>query len=172
MEKTSVNLCENCPIEQDCCKHLTGLKLTEPEFNELFAPYRNLLTIRLNGPVYEISVKNGGSCPHWKNGCTVYSKRAVECRLFPYTMNQIKISRGKVDISYHSRTNCPFKKQLLMPRSEAEILISSFAEEAFGKGASIKIQYESRWFRVKSFVTKFSRIKRFAMRKIGGIRSS
>ena len=166
MDNASVNLCENCPIEQDCCKHLTGLKLTDREFNELFVPYRDLMTIRMIGPIYEISIKDAGPCPRWKNGCSVYPRRAVECRLFPYTMNQIEISGKKVSISYHSRTNCPFKGELLMPRNRAEKLIRSFAEEAFGKDASIKIRYESQWFRVGNFLARFFRIKRFIRRKI------
>ncbi len=43
MENAPVNLCEKCPIGQNCCNHLTGLKLTEREFNELFTRRRDLL---------------------------------------------------------------------------------------------------------------------------------
>ena len=165
MENTSVNLCEKCPIEQDCCRHLTGLKLTGREFEELFAPYQNLLTVRKIGPVHEISINNRGPCPHWLNGCAVYEKRAVECRLFPYTINEIKMDRKRVTLTYHARTRCPFKNELLPFRKEAEEMIHTFAREAFGEGVSVKIKYESGFYRAKSTVPKLRRIGSFVKRK-------
>ncbi len=162
--KQTDNLCAVCPIEQDCCTHLTGLKLTKKEFNDLFAPFKDQLKIRKIGPVYEISIKGEGTCPYWENGCTVYEKRSIEARLFPYTMNDIRITRNKIRISYHSRTNCPFMERLLPSREEAEALILAFAREAFGPEIPVVITYENEFYRAKQAFSKLGHAGRFLKR--------
>ncbi len=166
-ERIPENVCDACPIEQDCCTHLSGLKLTEPEFQRLFASFREQLRIRRIGPIYAISVKNHGSCPNWKGRCSVYANRAVECKLFPYTIGHIRIGKKRVRISYHSRTNCPFKSRLLSSREEAEALISSFAREAFGSVQPVKIEYETAVVRFLDVLAKVQGIGLFFKRKAG-----
>lgn len=141
------NPCARCSTGQSCCSSLTNLRVTESEYERLFARRRAGLTIQRDGPIYRISAKQGRTCPHWNNGCGVYGDRPVECRLYPYTIGEVWIWHRWVLVTFHSRpTGCPNTELLLMPRGEARKLLSSFAREGFGETCRVYVTYETPIF--------------------------
>ena len=146
---TCDNPCSTCSIHQDCCTHLSGLRVTKTEFERCFVPHTELLEIEQEGPVLVLTPKNGAACPNWQGGgCAVYENRPRECRLFPFTLFVRKPSDGLVSLGYHSDTNCPLKAMLLPSEAEARAIVASFGEEAF-TDAQLQITPEStfEWLR-------------------------
>lgn len=126
------NPCATCSIDQDCCTHLSGLRVTEAEFQRCFSSHVDLLHIEREGPVLVLTPKDGAACPNWqKGGCAVYDDRPRECRLFPFTLFVRKQGADLVSIGYHSDTRCPLKQALIAPDAEARAIVANFGEEAF-----------------------------------------
>lgn len=136
------NPCLACNIDQDCCKRLTGLKLTDVEYTRHFEHHHSKLAIKRIGKIYEVSTKDGGQCPNWQGQCTVYETRPVECSLFPYTIGQIVEREDHTLFTLHSRTTCPLKHELIVPEVEARRMVRSFAEDAYGKNHKVRIVEE------------------------------
>ena len=148
MDSSNNNMCNKCSIKQDCCRNLSGLRLSEIEYKQHFAKHSANLEVRQDGRLFMVSAKDGYSCPNWiSDQCTVYADRPMECRLFPYTTGKIIHSGNRVNISFHSRTQCPNKEILLMSKAEAKGMLWSFFRRAFRDVDKIKIDYE--WFYIK-----------------------
>ena len=156
MSSTNTNLCINCSIGK-CCRNLSGLKLSEFEYQKLFAEHSDHIKAEQYAGLYVVSVKKGHPCPYWKDDqCTIYADRPMECRLFPYTLGRVFHRGNRVNITYHSRTKCPDKKLLLMSKADANVMILSFARSVYGDDVKITLEYErfyARWkFRITSLV--------------------
>ncbi len=134
MNEYTENRCSGCSTNQHCCRNLESLRLTRSEYFDHFADYRAALIVRETYGIYMVSAKKGQSCPHWDGACRIYEKRPIECRLYPYTINNLWKWRRHVFITFHSRTECPFKERLLIPQGKAEKMVAEFTEEAFGNG--------------------------------------
>jgi Fe-S-cluster containining protein len=148
------NPCFSCLIEQECCRKLRFLRLTKSEYMQHFAQQQEKIIIQDCDETYLVSSKEGQTCPHFRNDiCTIYADRPIECRLFPYTLGSINKENNCVAITYHERTLCPNKENLLMPDKEARKLILSFAHEAFTDKYTFEVKRES-------FLTKWMTILR------------
>lgn len=67
-----------------------------------------------------LSVRPGYNCPHLNEQmlCTIYDSRPVECRIFPYTVNQTYQMGSVVLFTYHGKTPCSRKKELFPSHRE------------------------------------------------------
>jgi len=140
---TFENLCAGC--NQSCCVGLSYLRLTVPEYERLFAQHREELIVKNNKLYYVIFTKEGHECPYFQNGaCSIYDERPIECRLFPYSLRDIELYSGnKVLVTFHARTSCPRKKEMLSSRKKAKELLYSFAQEIGGDNCVVKVKYDS-----------------------------
>jgi len=160
VSETKYNACNKCSIDQACCSNLSGLRVSEKEYRQLFAKHIDKIEVEQSGRIYSISGKNGSSCPNWVNKqCAVYVDRPMECSLFPYTIGRIVHKGNRVNITYHSRTRCPEKKVLLISKAEANKMLFAFAESAFSDAEIIKIEYEWLFTRLKNKITSFITIR-------------
>lgn len=149
MSESVSNPCAACSIHQDCCRHLTGLRLTEIEFDRCFARHATALVIEREGPLYVVSQRGGEACPNWHDGgCSVYDDRPRECRLFPFTMYSDVKADSSVTLRVHSDTRCPLKSDLLGDRELALQLVRRFAEEAYGGAPAAHVRHERRIERI------------------------
>lgn len=141
----TANPCLSCTIGQDCCSHLSGLRVSRREFDRCFAQHEARMVVGRDGPLWVVSALNGGPCPNWSDrGCSVYEQRPMECRLFPYTIYTRSRTADSVSIAFHSDTRCPLKDQLRMPRPAAKRMIAEFCRDAFPP-ALIEVRAET-WF--------------------------
>lgn len=140
--------CASCTIGQDCCTHLSGLRITEVEFARCFAPHADKLLIERDGPIYVITPKSG-ICPNWgQGGCRVYDVRPRDCRLFPFTLFVRRRENDRLSLGYHSDTHCPLKNRLLPSGDEAEEILRGFGREAV-PGATIEVARETGFEQLK-----------------------
>lgn len=161
MNESLDNPCLTCSIGQDCCRKLSGLKLTESEYKQHFAIHREKLEVRQDGQIYVVSSKEGHACPHWSNNqCTVYDERPIECRLFPYTIGVIDRKQGHVLLSFHARTGCPNKKELLVSEDKAKEMVFLFARNAFGGKCIVEIEHEMLLTALKSKLKRLMKLLR------------
>ncbi len=143
MDVLQPNPCAACTIGQDCCNHLTGLRLTQLEFDRCFKHHADDIIVEREGPLFVVSQKHGEACPNWQDGgCSVYDDRPRECALFPHTL-YVKQQGDAYAVRVHADTNCPLKAQLRSSPDEAEQLAREFAQEAFGDDANIQVQTET-----------------------------
>ncbi len=153
MVESSNNPCYSCSIKQYCCRNLKCLKLTELEYKRYFARHRKKLEVRRYDKVYLVSSKIGESCPYLcANKCIIYDNRPIECRLFPYTIGVVHSEQGRVLLSFHDRTICPNKKELLVSKDEAKAMVYSFARDEFGDEYVVKVKRESLLTRFEFFL--------------------
>ncbi|MBC8354830.1 MAG: hypothetical protein H8E66_22870 [Planctomycetes bacterium] len=144
MDVTQSNPCTGCTIDQDCCTHLSGLRLTQLEFNRCFKQHTDQIVVEREGPLVVVSQQEGATCPNWQNdGCAVYDARPRECTLFPHTLYVQQHRDDSVSVHVHSDTQCPLKAQLRSSQQEAEQLAREFAEEAFGAATPIRVNHET-----------------------------
>lgn len=137
-----------CTIDQDCCNHLCGLRLTQIEFDRCFRHHDDDIVVERDGPLYIVSQRDGNACPNWQDGgCKVYDQRPRECALFPHTL-YVRLHHNVVSVRVHSDTKCPLKAQLISSQSEAAALANEFAREAFGDQARIRVGSETKWQRL------------------------
>ncbi len=142
METSFDNPCVTCSIGQDCCKNLSGLMLTESEYEQHFARHRETMLVEKKGPMYEVSVKDGKPCPYWNDGCEIYTDRPMDCRLFPYCIDSINHDHGRLLLTVNSQTPCPQKSKLLLPEGEVVAMVSSFARGVFGNDSVVEVEVE------------------------------
>ena len=145
MNIVQTNPCAACTIDQDCCTHLSGLRLTQIEFDRCFQQHADEIAVEREGPLFVVSQRDGAACPNWQGGgCAVYDVRPRECALFPHTL-YVQQRGDEISVRVHSDTRCPLKAQLLGSGQAAEQLARQFAEEAFGKHARIRVGQETVW---------------------------
>lgn len=145
MNITQTNPCAACTIDQDCCKHLSGLRLTQIEFNRCFKQHGDEIVVEREGPLFVLSQRDGAACPNWQEGgCAVYDVRPRECALFPQTL-YVQQRGDAISIRVHSDTCCPLKAQLISSERVGEQIAREFAEEAFGENSRIRVGYETAW---------------------------
>ena len=150
MDSSNINVCIKCSIGQDCCRNLFGLRLSENEYKQHFARHSDSLEVRQDTRLYFVSAKEGYSCPNWVGDqCAIYTDRPMECRFFPYTIGKIIHKGNRVDITFHSRTPCPKKKILLMPKAEANEMLVSFARSVFSDVDKINVEHEWLFTKLK-----------------------
>ena len=151
MQTVPPNPCAACTIDQDCCTRLSGLRLTQIEFDRCFAHHAGEIDVEREGPLLVVSQRDGAACPNWQEGgCAVYDARPRECALFPHTLYVPPSRRDTVSIRVHSDTCCPLKAELIGSQQSAEQLAREFAAEAFGNGVPIRVTRETagqRWWR-------------------------
>jgi len=141
------NPCARCTINMGCCRTLWGLRLSEAEFQQHFADYREKFDVSRQGPIRRISVKKGYTCPHFENGCRVYAERPIECRLYPHTIGKVWTFGKRVLITYNTfRSDCPFCEELKIPDTEAADMVAQFAKNTFGDGYRINVWPETYLF--------------------------
>lgn len=155
MSKHTENHCSDCSTNQNCCNRLEGLRLTRAEYRKNFADHHAVLVVRQTGKIYRVSARNGQSCPHWAGECRIYDKRPIECQLYPYTISKLCEWRRHAFITFHSRTKCPFKERLLIPRDDAKRMVAEFAREAFGSGCIPHVYHEPLFLGLISKISCF-----------------
>lgn len=150
MGSGNTNVCSRCIIGQDCCRNLSGLKLSENEYEQHFAKHSENLEVRQENNLYVVSAIDGKPCPNWiDDQCSIYIDRPMECRLFPYTLGKIIHHGNRINITFHSHTQCPEKKTLLMSKAEANGMILSFARSVFPDADKIISEHEWLFTKLK-----------------------
>ena len=142
------NPCLKCSIDQGCCTHLSGLRVNQAEFDRCFASHQDKLSIEREGPLFKISVHDGGACPNWKDQCAVYEDRPMECRLFPHTIGSV-FDGETLLLTVHKRTDCPLKKELAMGDQAAVEMVEQFARETVGPERAYRVVLDAGATRLK-----------------------
>lgn len=156
MDSANINVCIKCSIGQYCCRNLIELRLSKIEYKQHFAKHSDNLEVRQDTGIYIVSSKEEFSCPKWVGEkCTIYEDRPMECRLFPYTIGRIIQKGNRINITFHSRTPCPMKGTLLMPKVEATRMLMSFARSVFSNVDKINIEHEWLFTRLKYKILRF-----------------
>jgi Fe-S-cluster containining protein len=157
------NPCAGC--QSNCCCDLRKLKLSPSEYQRVYERFRTQFEVVRKGALYELSMHAGKNCPHWDErvNCTMYESRPVECRLFPYTVNQTYKAGPLVLFTYHGKTPCPRKANGLFPaHKEARRLVRSLARDTYGSGKMYWVCYESLLYRAFGKLTRILCLKKIA----------
>lgn len=165
MKPETDNPCADCP--ENCCRSLRKLKLSPTEYERVYAVFRENFDIERKGLLYELTMHKGVNCPHLgdQDLCTVYKTRPVECRLFPYTVNQTYCIGPLIWFTYHGRTPCPRKNNGLFPsHREARKWIHRLATETYGARKIYFVFYEGTGYRLLSKLSRMLRLKKIARR--------
>lgn len=138
------NPCLACTVNQDCCTRLTGLMLTEKEYQRCFAHHGEKVEVTRDGAFYIINESKPAKCPNWQDeGCSVYDERPFECRLFPHNSYVRGETANKVSIRYHEVHTCPLVHSLKMKDDEARNLVDDFARGVYGDKVEVEVTAES-----------------------------
>ena len=132
------NPCLKCTIDQGCCAHLNGLRVNQDEFDRCFAQHEDQLTIERDGPLYKVTVSDGGACPNWKDRCTIYDERPMECALFPHTIGAV-FDNDTLLLTVHKRTECPLKDSLAMEDADAVQRVERYVRETLDVGDNFRV---------------------------------
>ena len=157
------NPCAGCP--SNCCCDLRKLKLSPAEYQRVYEPFRDRFEFERKGAIYELSMHADQNCPHWTEevNCTMYETRPVECRLFPYTVNQTYHTGPLALFTYHGKTPCPRKENgLFVPHAEARRLVRALARDAYPSAKIVLACYEGPVYRAFSKLTRLLRLKKIA----------
>lgn len=157
---TAIDTCGACPIDQDCCKNLTRLRVTPAEYERLFAQHAERFIIEDRGLYLILSARAESPCPYWKDGCSTYLDRPVECRLYPHTISHVEASDERVDVHVHAVTPCPGKATLLHTREAVEDLCRDFVDDTALRGRRITVHVHGMHrtaMRVRNAVTRGTR---------------
>ena len=138
----SDNPCLKCTINQGCCSDLKGLRLSPQEYARHFAHHGDALSVRQDGPHYQVTSK-AGPCPNWQGQCTVYETRPMECRLFPVTISNVATLGDTVVVVAHDRTACPQSSALRPSAETVETLIAGFVRESYGEHRTLRLVMDS-----------------------------
>lgn len=142
MSSEQYNPCLQCDVNQKCCSHLSGLRLSKKEFEKYFKNHSNVLSVLKYNKLFLVSSDKNGPCPYWgKGGCLIYNDRPVDCRLYPYEITQIKERRDKIDVTFRVNPGCSQKDNLLLPVEEAKALIKVFCQKVYGSSKPFFIRY-------------------------------
>jgi Fe-S-cluster containining protein len=132
------NPCLECSVNQGCCSHLNGLRVNQDEFDRCFAHHVDKLDIDRDGPLYRITVKDGGACPNWEDKCSIYEDRPMECALFPHTIGAV-FDDETLLLTVHKRTECPLKDALAMDDADAIRRVERYARETLDIGDNFRV---------------------------------
>jgi len=166
------NPCLKCPVDQSCCRELNGLTLNAEEYTRLFERADEHLTISRKGKLYKVSSRGAGPCPNWDQQCQVYGNRPIDCDLYPYTMGNVFEGAGEVYATYHNRTDCPLKAELLGSREKAEELIRLFLKNTYGESCKITVRYDEGAARVYHLARRAASRARRALTSVEGPREN
>ena len=154
-KNTDQNPCLSCPTNQGCCSNLLGLALSQEEYESLFFQYKDLLDIDIAGRITNISVKDGKSCPYWdRDHCSVYLQRPMECRLYPFSLENIYDKGETVYISFGANNSCPLQEKLIMSKSDAKKMILEFTKKVYPDAKKIKIEHNGNYYKTKNWLRK------------------
>ena len=142
MSTVPENPCLACNENQRCCSQLSGLRLSQEEFEKYFKNHSTELTIVKNDKVFIVTSHDNGPCPHWEpDGCRIYHDRPIDCRVYPYEITQVVEKKEAIEIKFRDSPCCPQRDRLLMPREEAEALMRVFGRAVYGPGKPILMKY-------------------------------
>ena len=160
MSDTAINPCAGC--RSSCCCDLRKLKLSPPEYQQIYERFSDRFTVERKGLLYELSMRPEYNCPHL-NGqmlCTIYDSRPVECRIFPYTVNRTYHLGPLVLFTYHGQTPCLRKKELFPSHREARRQIRRLARDTYGSGKICLACCEGLVYRAVSKLTRLLCLKK------------
>ena len=142
MSAARENPCLTCSENQRCCSQLSGLVLSEEEYEKSFQKHADKLSIVKNDKVFFVTSQGEGPCPHWQiSGCRIYHDRPIDCRVYPYEIIQVAAGKGRIEIKFRDSPCCPQTDHLLMPLKEAKGLLRDFGKALYGKGRPIILRY-------------------------------
>ena len=142
MSSQQNNPCLACNVNQQCCSHLAGLRLSQKEFDKYFKIHSDRLSITNRNNVFIVSAVDSGPCPHWEpDGCRIYNERPVDCRVYPYEIIEIREKKKVIEIVFRDSPTCPQINQLAMPFEEAEELMKNLGQAIYGYSKPIVIKY-------------------------------
>jgi len=133
--------CQNCNV--NCCVDLSGLKVTPRDFELLFKAHRDKMDVKDNGAYLQISARNGEACPVFDGEkCSMYEDRPMECRLYPYTVEDVIDDGEAVRAEIHATVRCPSLSELLPTPEVAQSLTEDFLKECY-PDRDIKVVFKS-----------------------------
>jgi Fe-S-cluster containining protein len=126
-----IDYCSRCTTS--CCSPLLGLKVTREEYETAFSGRDGNLAVTDMGAFLQVSAGGDGACPNFiDRKCSIYEKRPVECRLYPYSIYAVLDHDDHIRAYVHGGTEtCPFKYQLLPSENEIRALMDRFLDAAF-----------------------------------------
>ena len=86
--------CSNCQANPNCCCDFSdvidNIVVTNDEYNLIVSKYPESISSfkRLNSESFNLLSING-VCPFYKDGCSIYTIRPSDCRLFPFDLKLI-----------------------------------------------------------------------------------
>jgi len=136
------NPCLACTENQRCCSQLSGLTLSNEEFEKNFRKHTDKLSVVDDNKVFIVSAYDNGPCPHWQqSGCKIYYDRPIDCRVYPYEIIQLAERKGVIEIKFRGSPCCPQKDHLLIPLEDARTLMKNLGRMAYGESKPIVIKY-------------------------------
>jgi Fe-S-cluster containining protein len=131
MMNTDIDYCAICTTS--CCEPCIDVKVTYEEYERVYAAHADDLEVVECGGYYEVSSIDKGACPHFiDRRCAAYDIRPMECRLFPYSMQELTVQGDQVKAYVHAGTRlCQFKSALMPSETEVREMIQGFLDEAY-----------------------------------------
>ncbi len=162
MNDTTINPCAGC--QSNCCCDLRKLKLSPPEYQQIYERFSDRFTVERKGLLYELSVHKEYNCPHLNDQrlCTIYDRRPVECRIFPYTVNQTYHLGPLVLFTYHGKTPCLRKKELFPSHRETRRQVHRLARDTYGSVKICLVCCEGPAYRAVSKLARLLCLKKLA----------
>ena len=156
MSTVQENPCLACTENQRCCSQLSGLRLSEEEFEKYFRNHSDKLSVVKDNRVFIVTSRDSGPCPHWElTGCGIYNGRPIDCRVYPYEITQVVERRKVIEIKFRESPTCSQRDHLLMPIEEAEALMEVFGQSAYGSGKQVVTKYIQEEKRLSGFISLF-----------------
>lgn len=142
MSTDQENPCLACTENQRCCSQLSGLRLSEAEFEKYFRDHSDQLTIIKDDKTFIVSSHGNGPCPYWQlSGCKIYNNRPVDCRVYPYEITEVLERKRVVEVRFRDSPGCPQRDRLFMPLEEAKALLKDLGQAAYGQEKPIIVRY-------------------------------
>lgn len=139
-DERALDTCGACSIGQECCRRLQGLQVTHAEYDRLFKAHEPLLTVSDRGSHLMIESVEGEVCPNWDGKCAVYLDRPIECRLFPYTLDDIDDAGSHVNVYVHTAISCPGKAALMPSVADMADMVHDFIDDTPLAGKPVAIR--------------------------------
>jgi len=132
------------------------------EYQKIYERFSDRFTVERKGLLYELSMRPEYNCPHLNEQmlCTIYDSRPVECRIFPYTVNQTYQTGPVVLFTYHGNTPCSRKKELFPSHRETRRQILRLARDTYGSGKICLVCCEGLVYRAVSKLTRLLSLKK------------
>jgi hypothetical protein len=129
------NPCLTCPGPDTCCGNpgRFSLRLSKEEFEKYFKDREQDLLVSEKDKVIMIFSREGRVCPNLeKKGCRIYADRPIDCRLYPYQMLPVFVTRERVKFILYMLPNCVENRTFCMPESKARALVEEFGRKVYG----------------------------------------